>query len=76
LFLFVLVPFSTAVSQRVCSIQVLIETDENGEVVRERMKDTDAINLYKSMRECLIYLTHLDPQDTMDIMEMKLGKQV
>ena len=31
---------------------LVIETDQ-GEVVREFMKDTDAINMYKSMRETL-----------------------
>ena len=39
-------------------------------------QDTDAITLYKSMRECLIYLTHLDPQDAQDSMLKKLDKQV
>lgn len=32
--------------------------------------------LYKSMRECLIYLTHLDQQSTQVIMVEKLEKQV
>ena len=33
--------------------EVLIVENERGEVVREFMKDTDAINLYKNMRETL-----------------------
>jgi exportin-1 len=44
--------------------EVLIEVDESGEVVRETTKDTDAIALYKVMRDTLVYLTHLDPEDT------------
>jgi hypothetical protein len=40
-------------------VQVLIVEDENGEIVRESMKDTEGITLYKNMRECLIYLAHL-----------------
>ena len=40
--------------------EVLVVENEQGEVVREFMKDTDSINLYKNMRECLVYLTHLD----------------
>jgi hypothetical protein len=40
--------------------EVLVVENDNGEVVREFMKDTDAINLYKTMRETLVYLTHLD----------------
>ena len=39
--------------------QVLIVENEEGEIVREELKDTDSINLYKSMRECLVYLTNL-----------------
>jgi exportin-1 len=42
--------------------------DEDKQIVREVIKDSDAITLYKSMRETLIYLTHLDPQDTQSIM--------
>lgn len=33
--------------------KVLVVENEHGEVVREFMKDTDAINMYKSMRETL-----------------------
>lgn len=40
--------------------EVLVVENEHGEVVREFMKDTDSLNLYKTMRETLVYLTHLD----------------
>lgn len=56
--------------------EVLIVENENGEVVREFMKDTDAINLYKNMKETLVYLTHLDYTDTERIMTEKLQNQV
>jgi exportin-1 len=56
--------------------EVLIVEDENGDIVREVTKDTDAITLYKNMRETLIYLTNLDPQDTQNIMLDKLALQV
>ncbi|XP_063392706.1 exportin-1 [Cydia fagiglandana] len=56
--------------------EVLVVENENGEVVREFMKDTDSINLYKNMRETLVYLTHLDYQDTERIMTEKLQAQV
>lgn len=56
--------------------KVLIVEDENGNVVKELMKDTDAITLYKSMKECLIYLTHLDPNDIQHIMVSKLSSQL
>lgn len=56
--------------------EVLVVENEQGEVVRETIKDTDAINLYKTMRETLVYLTHLDCADTERIMNNKLTNQV
>ncbi|CAF3357473.1 unnamed protein product [Rotaria socialis] len=56
--------------------EVLVVENERGEVVREFMKDTDAINLYKNMRETLVYLTHLDYVDTESIMTEKLVNQL
>lgn len=56
--------------------EVLVVENENGEVIREFMKDTDSINLYKNMRETLVYLTHLDCSDTEVVMTEKLHLQV
>uniref|UniRef100_A0A2K5I3H1 Exportin-1 n=1 Tax=Colobus angolensis palliatus TaxID=336983 RepID=A0A2K5I3H1_COLAP len=56
--------------------EVLVVENDQGEVVREFMKDTDSINLYKNMRETLVYLTHLDYVDTERIMTEKLHNQV
>ncbi|CAL1266809.1 unnamed protein product [Larinioides sclopetarius] len=56
--------------------EVLVVENEQGEVVREFMRDTDSIQLYKNMRETLVYLTHLDYNDTEQIMTEKLHKQV
>ena len=56
--------------------EVLVVENDQGEVVREFMKDTDSINLYKNMRETLVYLTHLNYQDTEVIMTEKLHNQV
>jgi len=56
--------------------EVLVVENEQGEVVREFMKDTDSINLYKNMRETLVYLTHIDYVDTERIMTEKLHNQV
>lgn len=56
--------------------EVLVVENDQGEVVREFMKDTDAINMYKNMRETLVYLTHLDYIDTEAIMTEKLHNQV
>ncbi|KAK9692768.1 Karyopherin transporter, variant 2, partial [Basidiobolus ranarum] len=56
--------------------EVLIVENDEGEIVREYIKETDTITLYKSMRECLVYLTHLDGNDTESIMTTKLAKQM
>jgi len=56
--------------------EVLVVENDQGEVVREFMKDTDSINMYKNMRETLVYLTHLDYVDTEKIMTEKLQAQV
>jgi len=56
--------------------EVLIVEDENGEIVRETTKDTDAIALYKTMRETLVFLTHLGVDETESIMLEKLTRQI
>ncbi|KAF9585367.1 Karyopherin transporter, partial [Lunasporangiospora selenospora] len=56
--------------------EVLIVENDEGEIVREVIKESDTITLYKSMREVLIYLTHLDYMNTEMIMSDKLMKQV
>lgn len=56
--------------------EVLIVENDEGEVVREFLKESDTIVLYKSMRELLVYLTHLDVLDTENILTEKLAKQV
>ncbi|KAG1054076.1 hypothetical protein G6F43_003887 [Rhizopus delemar] len=56
--------------------EVLIVEDEEGEIVREFVKESDTIVLYKSMKEVLVYLTNLDVTDTEKIMTVKLSRQV
>ncbi|KAJ2183663.1 Karyopherin transporter, partial [Coemansia sp. RSA 530] len=56
--------------------EVLIVENDEGEIVREFIKETDTITLYKAERECLIYLTHLDPKDMENIMVEKLNRQM
>ncbi|ANB15760.1 exportin CRM1 [Sugiyamaella lignohabitans] len=56
--------------------EVLIVESDEGEIVREFVKESDTITLYKSMREVLVYLTHLDVVDTRAIMINKLAKQI
>lgn len=56
--------------------EVLVVENDEGEIVREFVKESDTITLYKSMRELLVYLTHLDVIDTEQIMSDKLAKQI
>lgn len=56
--------------------EVLIVENDEGEIVREFVKESDTIQLYKTTRECLVYLTHLDVVDTEGIMSDKLSKQM
>lgn len=54
--------------------EVLIVEDEYGKIVREQTTDTVALGLYKSMRLVLIYLTHLDPEHTQNLIVERLKK--
>lgn len=56
--------------------EVLVVENDEGEIVREFLKESDTIVLYKAMREVLVYLTHLDVIDTENIMTEKLARQV
>lgn len=56
--------------------EVLIVEDENGDIVRETAKDLDVIAQYNTMRDTLVYLTHLSCEDTESIMLVKLTEQV
>ncbi|KAJ6837558.1 protein EXPORTIN 1A [Iris pallida] len=56
--------------------EVLIVEDENGNIVRETLKDNDVLVQYKIMRETLIYLAHLGHEDTEQQMLTKLSKQL
>lgn len=56
--------------------EVLVVENDEGEIVREFVRESDTIQLYKSMREVLVYLTHLDVLDTESIMSEKLARQI
>ncbi|RVX76150.1 Exportin-1 [Exophiala mesophila] len=67
---------SVMVEKMVRPEEVLIVENDEGEIVREFVKESDTIQLYKTTRECLVYLTHLDVVDTENIMSDKLQRQV
>jgi len=49
-------------------IEVKIDLDENGEIVMDQITNTIYQTLHENMKDCLIYLTHLDPTATEKIM--------
>lgn len=53
--------------------EVVIVEDASGQLIREITKDTAAIELYNSMRQTLIYLTHLDQTATEEILYQKMS---
>ncbi len=57
-------------------MQVIVVEDDNGNIVRETMKDNDVLAQYKTMRETLVYLCHLDYEDTENQMLERLRMQV
>eukprot|EP00241_Pyramimonas_parkeae_P000677 CAMPEP_0114249878 /NCGR_PEP_ID=MMETSP0058-20121206/14395_1 /TAXON_ID=36894 /ORGANISM="Pyramimonas parkeae, CCMP726" /LENGTH=1067 /DNA_ID=CAMNT_0001363489 /DNA_START=188 /DNA_END=3391 /DNA_ORIENTATION=+ len=56
--------------------EVIVVEDENGNIVRETLKDSDVLAQYKQMRETLVYLSHLDHSDTQNQMLEKLALQL
>lgn len=67
---------SVMISKMAKPEEVIIVEDENGDVVKESLKDVDSIHLYNIMKETLVYLTNLDYEDTEQIMIQKLQNQV
>ena len=56
--------------------EVIVVEDENGNIVRETMKDTDTLARYKTMHETLVYLSNLGHEDTETQMLEQLKMQV
>lgn len=56
--------------------EVLVVENDEGEIVREFVKESDTIQLYKAERQVLVYLTHLDVNDMENIMSAKLAAQI
>jgi exportin-1 len=56
--------------------EVLIVENDEGEIVRESLKESDTIVLYKSMKKVLVYLTNFDVTETEEIMTSKLSRQM
>jgi len=66
---------SVMISRMAKPEEVLVVEGDDGTIIRETTKDTDAIAQYKLMRDTLVYLTNLDCEDTEKIMLTKLTEQ-
>lgn len=66
---------SVMIDKMVKPEEVLIVEDENGDIVREYVKESDVLAIYAVMRETLVFLTHLDSEDTKRIMLGRLSEQ-
>lgn len=56
--------------------EVIVVEDDNGNIVRDVRKDGEQVTRYKQMKSILVFLTHLDPADTINIMTSGLMAQV
>jgi hypothetical protein len=70
--------FPQTLTRHACLLlqEVIVVEDENGNIVRESMKDNDVLMQYRTMRETLIYLSHLSHEDTENQMLEKLRMQM
>ena len=63
------------ISKMTKPVEVKISVDETGEIVVEAITNTTFQTLYETLKECLIYLTHLDPVFTNNYMLESLQMQ-
>lgn len=63
------------ISKMTKPVEVKISVDEGGEIVVEGIMNTTFQTLYETLKECLIYLTHLDPISTNNFMLESLQLQ-
>lgn len=56
--------------------EVIVVEDENGNVIKETLKDNDVIMQHKSMKETLVYLSHLDQKETEELIINRLNSHV
>ncbi|KAH8603427.1 Importin beta N terminal domain [Trypanosoma vivax] len=54
----------------------VIIVEEDGELRRERMTDVEEVQLYKLMKETMVFFTSLDPIGTQDILVRLVQKQI
>lgn len=55
---------TTLIEKMLRPVEVKIDADEYGEIVVEQLEGTIFATLHETMRDCLIYVTHLDPVNT------------
>ena len=56
-------------------VEVKIDVDETGEIILDEIRGTIYQSLHETMRDTLVFLTHLDPNSTEEIMTDLLRSQ-
>ena len=56
--------------------EVFIREEENGEIVNEKIAETEALEIYKNSKKILLYLTTVDKKTTQDVILKKLNQQL
>lgn len=67
---------TTVIQKMIRPSEVKIDVDECGELIIDELTGTIYVSLHNTMRNCLIYLTHLDTEKTEDIMIKTLETQM
>lgn len=63
-------------TKRMAKPEEIIIIVEDGQVRRETLQDVEEVELYELMRQALVFLTLLDPRDTIDIMINLMQRQL
>ena len=56
--------------------EVFIREEENGEIVNEKIIETDALEIYKKSKKILLFLTNVDKKTTQKVILKKLNQQL
>ncbi|KAK7199714.1 exportin 1 [Novymonas esmeraldas] len=62
--------------RRMAKPEEVVIVEEEGEIRREHVTDVEELQLYTLMRQTLVFLTHLDPKDTRNIMVDLMRRQL
>jgi len=56
--------------------EVFIKEEENGEIVNEKIYETETFEIYKKSKKILLFLANIDKKTTQDVILKKLNQQL